>query len=105
MTNDKPDFSEVTSDEQDMEDRSSSSSSRTEAAQVHIKGQYGTTTIRNTDGCHVCGRNADVVVLTSCREYGRGYMWMDEIHACDDHVSDVLGDLTMEQTPYETVSF
>lgn len=88
-----PDFSELDGGEVESEDSDSDSHSRTEFKQMHIKGRYGTKTIKNTEGCQVCGRNGDAVLLTDVVEGEVEPEYDRVIVICDHHEGDVRGDL------------
>lgn len=100
-----PDFSEITGGEVESGSSDSDSRSRTEQKQIHIKGRYGTTTLRNDEGCHVCMKNSDKVILVGYVETGYGAEWDEEIQVCEHHVGDVLGDLEVDSDKIEIKEF
>lgn len=102
---DKPDFSDMTGEESSTSDSDSGSQSRTEFKQLHIEGLYGTKTIKNTDGCRVCGRNSNVLLLTNYIGDAADAQWTREIQVCEAHEGDVRGDLDEDQFPVERREF
>ena len=91
------DFSDITGGESSGSSSGGSSSNRTQAEQLHVKGRYGTTTFHNTDGCIVCGKNADAVLLIGVSADGDKGMRDGERLICDEHEGDVRGDLEYDQ--------
>jgi len=102
---DEPDFSDITEEHGGGSSSGSSSSNRTEFKQMHVKGRYGTTTFRNDDGCQVCGKNSDILLLTNYIEGEGGDQWTREIQVCEAHEGDVLGDLHPDTEPVERREF
>lgn len=88
-----PDFSEIQGDETESSDSDSDGRGRTEFKQMHIKGRFGTRTVKNTEGCQVCGRNGNAVLLTNVVEGEVKPDYDRVIVICDDHEGDVRGDL------------
>jgi len=100
-----PDFSELGGGESESNSSSSSSSSRTQFKQIHVSGRYGTKTIKNTEGCHVCGRNSEMLMLVGFNKMLQSQAWDREIQVCDNHVGDVMGDLEYDRDEVEVKEF
>lgn len=101
----EPDFSEITGDADNEQGSSTTSSKRTSAKTTYVKGQYGTTQFDNTDGCRVCDRNADAVLLVGVGEDGDKGMRDGDVLVCDSHEGDVRGDLEYDHTRVQRVDF
>jgi len=102
---DEPDFSELGGEETQSSSSSSSSSSRTQFKQVHISGRYGTKTIKNTEGCHVCGRKSEVVLLLGFSKMLQSQAWDRGVQVCENHVGDVRGDVEYQRDEIKEVRF
>lgn len=92
----EPDFSEMTGEEKESDESDSGGRSRTEFKQLHIKGRFGTKTVKNTEGCQVCGRNGNAVLMTNVVEGEVQPDYDRVIVICDHHEGDVRGDLEYE---------
>lgn len=88
-----PDFSDFGADDEDDSNVDRATHEKTGQKQMHIKGEYGTDTVVNTDGCRVCGRNADRALLVGVSKYGTGMLWDEIILSCKHHEGDIRGDL------------
>lgn len=100
-----PDFSELGGEETNSSSSNSGSSSRTSFKQIHVQGRYGTTTIKNTEGCQVCGRNSEKLLLVGYSKMLNKGTWDREIQTCESHVGDVLGDLEVPREEIEIKEF
>lgn len=90
---DEPDFTDLEVEGDAPSSNDSGSRSRTEFKQMHIQGRFGTETVKNTEGCQVCGKNSDLVLMTDVVEGEVEPDWDRLIQTCESHEGDVLGDL------------
>ncbi len=89
----EPDFSDITGEDVESGSTDTDGHTPTGFKQMHIKGRYGTKTVKNTEGCRVCDRNGDAVLITNMVEGEVEPEYDSVIVICDDHEGDVRGDL------------
>lgn len=91
---DAPDFEDIMGEETESSTTSESTTTTDEKSdQMHIKGRFGTKTVRRDDGCQVCRGKADAVLLTDVVEGEVNPDYDRVIPVCDSHEADVRGDL------------
>lgn len=86
-------FDELDGGDEPSSSETGSSTERTSTKQLHVKGRYGTKTYTNDEGCYVCGRNADALLLVGVASENPERIPKRVIQICDNHEGDVMGDL------------
>jgi hypothetical protein len=90
---DAPDFEDIMGEETESSSTSESTTTSSRDEQIHIKGRFGTTLFRRDEGCQVCGRKADLVLLTDVIEGEVEPDWDRAIPVCESHEGDIRGDV------------